>query len=225
MARADEVMIPFRVVQVGSLTAGVSTAFRLAPVDLGARCLAEANLWQNFCVEKLHVELKPSNAAAFTVPVAAGVYLNQTDSPTTIAFADVTQQSHFAMVVPGQTVSQRTSVGTKELLSTKAQKSFKTVAGGADDWDEIQGHVVIASSGAVGAQPYVLVLSGVIRFSSMVTDAATPSAKVFNRRQREIIDECVEARIRSIFSGSSLSAVLALGVSSDPPSKECPPGV
>jgi hypothetical protein len=224
MASADEVLVPFRVVHVGVTTAGVSVAFRLAPVDLGARCLEEADLWQNFCIEKLHVELKPSNLAPFDQPMAAGVYLNQTDNPTAITFADVTQQSHFAMVVPGQTVSQRTSVGTKELMATKAQKSFKTIQGGADDWDEFQGNVVLASNGAEGAQPYVLVLSGVIRFSSMATGAATPSAKVFSRREKEILNELVETRVRSILAGSSLSALLALGTL-EVPSKDCQPGV
>jgi hypothetical protein len=212
MARADEVLVPFRDVKVGLLAAGVTTSYVLAPVDLGARCLQEAELWQNFCIEKLHVELKPSTGTAFTEPVAAGVYLNQTDGATTVTFANVTQQSHFVMVVPGQTVSSHCSVGQRELMATKAQKSFKTVAGGADDWDEVQGAVSVCA--ATGDPcPFVLVLSGVIRFSSMVSDAATPAVKVFSRRQKEVIRELVDSQARALIADSVVGLLKSSGAS------------
>lgn len=189
----DTCLVPFDTVVAGSIAAGATNVINLTPAGLGTRCAANGDLYQNYNLEWVKFVLEPLNASTATIAnpdyFAAGLLLNQSDNASTLTASEVVQQKHHVVQVGTKTIPVKFSVRHAELYRDKVFKAYKTIAGAADDLEEIESQIVLAHTASTGVS-FVAHVSGAMRFASPVVPGATPAP--------EKVPRAVEKRFENV---------------------------
>ncbi len=174
-----------------------SGAKSLSPSGLGGAVNSDADTWQEYRIVRLVFTHQPIGTSA-PGDIATGVFVPIIDSVSTLSAASICSAAHHVYMSKNQTLARTWRVGRKTLLGNAPLRWFKTIAGNADDLEEIQGQLVSCSTS--GSVPVVYTVRATIQWRSKVAPGATPAVREELRaRVRQAEKEKNELYIRELF--------------------------
>ncbi len=163
--------VPFKAIFGVALAAGKFVQ-PVNPINLSSRLASMADDFDLYRLSKFRFRLIPSTLASENVVCAyqAGV----TDTAGT--FATVGESNH-ATCLGLQMTTTTDWVEPKGGDLRGAANWYKAVPGAADDWDEIQGALIFASSNAASTASVYIEAEGVMDFASPADPGLTPAMR------------------------------------------------
>ena len=185
MKQQQVVRVPFQALIRTTLTHQGSGFYlattNMVPGDLDGRLQSISNTFQLYRFVELEYELfATQNNSTGQFAVTLGTLLDITDvSPTQLSQCVDLVKS--VSLLSTHTVSVKTRLSRELLVGESSLKWWKTLAGGATDWEEKQGYLFLGAaeaSAGTGFSPVgTFIVRGVVEFSDMCAAAQTPLLK------------------------------------------------